>query len=148
AWACDKLKPAALIDLATLTGAVVVTLGRHHAGLFSNDDGLARAALDAGTATGEALWRLPLSKAMDEDLKSAIADIRNCGWGRLPDALDAARFLEGFVAEGVKWAHLDIAGVAEIEDDQRLCPKGATGFGVRLLDHLIRQGFEDTGLRP
>jgi len=129
AWSCATLKPRALVDLATLTGAIVTTLGHHHAGLFANDDGLAAALL----AAGEPLWRLPLSDSYDEDLKSPVADIRNCAWGRVPDALHAARFLQGFVTEGVPWAHLDIAGTADAVEDGPMGIKGPTGFGVRLL---------------
>lgn len=142
AWACANLKPKAVVDLATLTGAVVTTLGAHRAGLFANDDGLADRLFAAGEATAEPLWRLPLSQAHDEALKSDAADIRNCAWGRVPDALHAARFLEHFIAPGVAWAHLDIAGVADARDDLPLSPKGATGFGVRLLDRLVMDGFE------
>ena len=132
AWACANLKPAALVDLATLTGAMITTLGRHHAGLFASDDALAERLLAAGRATGEKVWRLPMGG--DDNIKSDIADVKNCAWGRVPDALDAARFLQGFVAEGVAWAHLDIAGTASGDD-------GPTGFGVRLLDALA-EGYE------
>ncbi|MBF0307111.1 MAG: leucyl aminopeptidase, partial [Alphaproteobacteria bacterium] len=135
AWAAAELRPAALIDLATLTGAMITTLGRHRAGLFANDDSLAGRLLRLGEAEGEGLWRLPLSRAADEALKSPIADLRNCSWSG-PDALHAARFLEGFVPEGMPWAHLDIAGVADSPEDLPLSPKGPTGFGVRLLDAL------------
>lgn len=129
AWACATCKPRAVVDLATLTGAVVTTLGRHHAGLFASDDALAEALLTAGRRSGEPLWRLPLVPAFDEALKSEVADVRNCAWGRVPDALHAARFLQGFVPDGTPWAHLDIAGVADAEEPV----KGPTGFGVRLL---------------
>ncbi len=138
AWSCATLRPRAVIDLATLTGAVVVTLGRHHAGLFSADEPLAKALLGAGAAVGEPLWRLPLSESHDEALKSDIADMRNCAWGRAPDALHAARFLQRFVPDGVPWAHLDIAGVADATEAHPLGPKGPTGFGVRLLETLVR----------
>ncbi len=136
-WACAAFQPRAAIDLATLTGAVVTTLGRHRAGLFATGDDLAARLLAAGEAAGEPLWRLPLDAAHDEDLKSPVADVRNCAWGRVPDALHAARFLQGFVPESVPWAHLDIAGVAEAAEDHPLGPKGPTGFGVRLIDALI-----------
>ena len=136
AWACAKLRPRLLVDAATLTGSVVTALGRHHAGLFANRDGVARSLLRAGQQEDEPLWRLPLSSAFDEDLKSDLADLRNCGWGRVPDANDAARFLQHFVDPKVAWAHLDIAGVSECEEPAFLSPKGATGFGVRLFDRL------------
>lgn len=138
AWACARLKPRTVIDLATLTGAVVTTLGRHRAGLFCNDDALAERVYRCGEASGEPVWRLPLQDAHDEALKSDIADLRNCAWGFVPDALHAARFLQHFVPESVAWAHLDIAGVAEAAEAHPLGPKGATGFGVRLLDELAR----------
>lgn len=126
AWTCARLKPRAVVDLATLTGAVVTTLGHHHAGLFSPDDALAESLLAAGRRVGEPLWRLPLIE--DAALKSDIADIRNAAWGTVPDALHAAQFLRGFVPAGVPWAHLDIAGVAEAGESRH-----PTGFGVRLL---------------
>ncbi|MCA1909298.1 MAG: leucyl aminopeptidase family protein [Magnetospirillum sp.] len=136
AWACDNLNPRALVDAATLTGAVVRTLGRHHAGLYSNRDALAAKLLKLGQAEGEPLWRLPLAQSCDDDFRSDIADWKNCGWGKVPDNDDAARFLEHFVDARVPWAHLDIAGVSESDDDHALGPKGAVGFGVRLFDSL------------
>jgi leucyl aminopeptidase len=142
AWSCARLKPRAVVDLATLTGAVITTLGRHHAGLFANDDPLAAALLAAGRACGEKLWRLPLSEAHDEALKSDVADVKNCAWGFVPDALHAARFLQGFVPADTPWAHLDIAGTAWAKKDSSTVPKGATAFGVRLLDRLVADHYE------
>jgi len=135
-WAAANLSPAALIDIATLTGAVVRVLGRHHAGLYSNRDGLARRLTDIGRRQAEPLWRLPLSAACDAHLRSDVADWKNCGWGPVPDHDDAARFLQKFVPAGIAWAHLDIAGTADSPGDGDFCPKGATGFGVRLFDAL------------
>ncbi|WP_346344113.1 leucyl aminopeptidase family protein [Magnetospirillum sulfuroxidans] len=136
AWACATLRPRAIVDAATLTGAVVRVLGRHHAGLYSNRDSLAARLLKLGLAEDEALWRLPLSASCDDDFRSDIADWKNCGWGKVPDNDDAARFLQHFVAPAVPWAHLDIAGTAEADEDHLFGPKGATGFAVRLFDAL------------
>ncbi|AVM74897.1 leucyl aminopeptidase family protein [Magnetospirillum gryphiswaldense] len=136
AWACDHLGPALLVDAATLTGAVVRVLGRHHAGLYANRDTLAARLLKLGVAEAEPLWRLPLSARCDDDFRSDVADWKNCGWGPVPDNDDAARFLQHFVDAKVPWAHLDIAGTSEADEDQLYGPKGATGFGVRLFDAL------------
>jgi len=137
AWACDHLHPALLVDVATLTGAVVRVLGRHHAGLYANRDTLAARLLKLGCEQAELLWRLPLSVRCDDDFRSDVADWKNCGWGAVPDNDDAARFLQHFVDTKVKWAHLDIAGTSEADEDQLYGPKGATGFGVRLFDALV-----------
>ncbi|MDR3440629.1 leucyl aminopeptidase [Telmatospirillum sp.] len=139
-FAAERFKPRLMIDLATLTGAVEVALGHHRAGLFCSDDLLAESLLAAGEAEEEPLWRLPLTEVYDEALKSAVADLRNCVWEDGPDALHAARFLQHFVPEQVPWAHIDIAGVSEAEEDGPLGPEGATGFGIRLLDHLVADG--------
>lgn len=130
-----RLKPRAVIDVATLTGSVVTALGRHMAGLFCTDDRLAAVLREAGEAAGEPLWPLPLTPALDDDLKSDIADILQCAPAGplLPDALHAAAFLRRFAPPGVPWAHLDIAGMAHGDEDRPLSPRGATGFGVRLL---------------
>jgi leucyl aminopeptidase len=131
----QKLKPRWMIDLATLTGAIVVALGHERAGLFSNDDPLAAALLRAGEAVGERLWRMPLGEAYDALIKSDIADMKNSA-GRDASAITAAQFLQRFVA-GTPWAHLDIAGTAWTDKDTALVPKGASGFGVRLLSELV-----------
>ncbi|WP_421907165.1 leucyl aminopeptidase [Mameliella sp.] len=134
-------KPAAMIDLATLTGACIVALGHENAGVFSNDDGLAADFLKAAGAEGEGAWRLPLGQAYDDQLKSQKADIKNVG-GRPAGAITAAQFLQRFVQEGTPWIHLDIAGVAQVSKDTELSPKGATGWGVMALDRLVRDRFE------
>jgi leucyl aminopeptidase len=142
AYAAARFPPAAMIDLATLTGAVEVALGWERAGLFCNDDTLAGRLFAAGEAEDEKLWRLPLTDRYDEAIASDIADLRNCTWERGPDALHAARFLQHFVPDCVPWAHLDIAGMAEADEDQPLWGEGPTGFGVRLLDRMIKDGYE------
>jgi leucyl aminopeptidase len=139
-YAQEKFDPRFMIDLATLTGAIIVALGHEHAGLFSNDDDLATKLLAAGTATGEKLWRMPMAREYDKMLKSDIADMKNIT-GRPGSSITAAQFIARFVNDR-KWAHLDIAGTAWATKDAPTTPKGATAFGVRLLDHLIAQNFE------
>jgi leucyl aminopeptidase len=143
--AITACRPRAVIDLATLTGAVVSALGHHRAGVFGTDPALMAAAAAAGEAVGEPLWPLPIGAAHREDLDSAIADLRQCaspGGGRLlPDASHAAAFLREF-AGSVPWAHLDIAGVDTAEAAHALGPAGPTGFGARLLDRLVAMRFE------
>jgi leucyl aminopeptidase len=136
----DRFKPVAMINLATLTGAIIIALGHEHAGLFSNNDALAEAILAAGSATGETLWRMPLGEAYDALLKSPIADMKNIGDGGAGSAV-AAVFLQRFVND-VPWAHLDIAGVAWANKDKGVVPKGASGWGVRLLDQLVKSRYE------
>ena len=138
----DRFKPRAMIDLATLTGAIIVALGHEHAGLFSSDDTLAEQLTEAGAAVGEKLWRMPLGDDYAKHIKSDIADIKNVGRARQAGATAGAVFLQRFVGD-VPWAHLDIAGVAWSKRDLPLAAKGATGFGVRLLDHLVAEHFED-----
>ena len=137
-------KPAALIDLATLTGACIIALGHENAAVFSNDDSLAGAFLKAAGAEGEGAWRMPLGQAYDEMLKSAKADMKNVG-GRPAGSITAAQFLQRFVKQDMPWIHLDIAGVAQVKSDLALSPKGATGWGVRALDRLIADRFETDG---
>jgi leucyl aminopeptidase len=140
-YAQERFAPKAIIDLATLTGAAVVALGHEMAALFANDEGLAAAILAASAAEDEPAWRMPLAPAYDKLLKSRIADMANVG-GRPAGAITAAQFLKRFVREGVPWAHLDIAGPAYLPKDSDLAPKGGSGWGVRLLDRLIRDRFE------
>jgi leucyl aminopeptidase len=131
-----------MIDLATLTGAIVVALGHEYAGLFSNDDTLSNSLLKASEKSDEKLWRLPLDEAYDKDIDSDIADMKNVGSGRGAGSTTAAHFLKRFVGN-TKWAHLDIAGVAWEKKDHPLFGKGATGFGVRLLNQWILDNFEN-----
>ena len=137
----ERFKPKAIIDLATLTGAVIVALGHEQAGLFSNDEALAKDLQAAAEQTGELLWRLPLGKAYEKHIKSDIADLKNVGRGREAGSSAGAVFLQQFIGE-VPWAHLDIAGVAWTSRDLPLAGKGATGFGVRLLDRLVARSYE------
>jgi len=136
----ERFAPALMVDLATLTGAIVVSLGYHHAGLFANDDALAVDLTAAGLETGEALWRMPMGPDYDKALRSPIADMKNIG-GRPGGSITAAQFLARFVGD-TPWAHLDIAGTAWSSDAKPTSPKGATGFGVRLLDALVRRREE------
>ena len=140
-YAKERLKPKVMIDLATLTGAIVVALGHEQAGLFTPDEELAAWLMAAGEAVGERLWRMPLGDAYAKHIKSDIADIKNVGRAREAGATAGAVFLQRFVGE-VPWAHLDIAGVAWSQQDLPLTGKGATGFGVRLLDRLIADHYE------
>ena len=134
--------PRFIVDLATLTGAIIVSLGTYQAGLFSNDDALADRLAAAGRETGEEVWRLPLGERYDKDIDSAIADVKNVGKGREAGSVTAAQFLQRFVND-VPWAHLDIAGMAWMKrDDDPVVPKGASGYGVRLLDRLVRAHYE------
>ena len=141
---CQKrFKPSLMIDLATLTGAIIVALGHEHAGLFSNDDKLAEQIGAAGKKVGETVWRLPLGEAYDKQINSPIADMKNVGSGRGGGSITAAQFLKRFVVD-TPWAHLDIAGVAWAKKDAACVPKGGTGFGVRLLDRFVADNFEQT----
>ncbi|MCB1884828.1 MAG: leucyl aminopeptidase [Geminicoccaceae bacterium] len=140
-YAQDRFRPKAIIDLATLTGAVIVALGHERAGLFSTDDDLAKSLDAAGESTGEPLWRLPLGPAYDKHIKSQIADMKNTGQGREAGSTAGAVFLQRYVGD-TPWAHLDIAGVAWSGSDRPLSGKGATGFGVRLLDRFVRDTCE------
>jgi leucyl aminopeptidase len=137
----DRFKPAVMIDLATLTGAVLVALGHEFAGLFSNDDQLAADLTAAGKETGELLWRLPLTENFDKAINSDVADMKNIAGGRNAGSTIGGQFLQRFV-NGVKWAHLDIAGMAWGKSDKPVTPKGATAYGVRLLDTYIAKHFE------
>jgi len=121
----------AIVDLATLTGAMIVSLGHDVAGLFSNNDDLAEALTASGKASGDPMWRLPLVESYREGLKSALADMNNIG-GKGAGSITAALFLREFVSKGMPWAHIDIAGTAWSEKKG-----GATGYGVRALCHWV-----------
>jgi leucyl aminopeptidase len=140
-YAQDRFKPAAMIDLATLTGAIIIALGHENTGVYANDDPLAEAVLKAAAAEGEGAWRMPLGDAYDKLLKSRLADMKNVG-GRAAGSITAAQFLARFVKDGTPWAHLDIAGTAYRSDETTFAPKGATGWGVMALDRLVRDRFE------
>ncbi len=141
-YAQTRFKPKFVIDLATLTGAILVALGAEYAGLFSNDDRLSNRLIEAGKAVGEPVWRLPLGKAYDKLLRSKIADMKNIG-GQQAGAITAAQFLQRFVKDKMPWVHLDIAGVAWQDSEQKpLIPSWSTGWGVRILDRLVSDHYE------
>ena len=140
-YAQERFEPKAMINLATLTGAIIVALGHENAGLFANDDDLVHDILRAAKAEGEGAWHMPLQPAYDPLIKSRLADIKNTG-GRWAGSITAAAFLKKFVKDEVPWCHVDIAGVALPPSETALAPKGATGWGVMTLDRLIRDKFE------
>jgi Leucyl aminopeptidase len=140
-WYCnDRFKPRFMVNLATLTGAIMVALGNVHAGLFSNNDALSAELTGAGEATGEKLWRMPLGKDYDKMIDSKFADMKNTG-GRYAGSITAAQFLKRFVGE-TPWAHLDIAGTAMNSPSNEINQSWGSGFGVRLLDELVRAHYE------
>jgi len=140
-WVQREYAPATVVDLATLTGAMMISLGQEQAGMFSNDDALAAKLDAAGKASGDRLWRMPLGPAYDKLIDSPIADMKNVGprWG---GAITAAQFLQRFIENGTPWAHLDIAGMVWADKPGTNWDKGATGFGVRLLDRFVRDNLE------
>ena len=140
-WTQMEFAPSTIVDLATLTGAIIVSLGHEHGGLFSNDDGLAAKLLAAGEASGDKLWRMPLGAAYDKLIDSPIADIKNVG-PREGGSITAAQFIQRFVDKGTPWAHLDIAGMAWSAKPGATWDKGATGFGVRVIDRFVRDNLE------
>jgi leucyl aminopeptidase len=140
-WAQREFRPEVLVDLATLTGAMIISLGHEYAGMFSNDDGLAAQLHAAGQASGDRLWRMPVGENYDKLIDSPIADMKNVG-PREGGSITAATFLQRFVEPGVKWAHLDVAGMVWADKAGHLHDKGATGFGVALLDRLIADNYE------
>ncbi|WP_207476236.1 leucyl aminopeptidase [Arenibaculum pallidiluteum] len=140
-YAQDTFNPRAMIDLATLTGAILVALGAEQAGLFANDDALAQQLIEAGSRTGEKLWRMPLGDAYDKMINSDAADMKNIGDGRNAGSIVGAQFLKRFVRD-IPWAHLDVAGVVWSKKDAPTVPKGGTGYGVRLLDRLVADHYE------
>ena len=141
-WHCNKkFKPKFMINLATLTGAVLVAFGKEHAGLFSNDDKLSKSLTDAGLSTNEKLWRMPLTKEYDKMVDSKFADMRNSA-GRYAGSITAAQFLQRFVGD-TPWAHLDVAGTAMGSPQTEINKSWASGFGVRLLDRLVADNYED-----
>ncbi|WP_299297233.1 leucyl aminopeptidase [uncultured Tateyamaria sp.] len=142
-YAQERFAPAGMIDLATLTGAIIIGLGHENAGVFSNDDGFCNAFLKAAAKENEGAWRMPLGQAYDDLLKSRIADMKNIG-GRPAGSVTAAQFLQRFVKPETPWIHLDIAGVASVKSATALAPAGATGWGVMALNRLVADGYETT----
>jgi len=141
-WYCqEKYNPKFMIDLATLTGAIMVALGQEYAGIFSNDDKLCEQLSVAGKTVDEPVWRMPIGEAYDKQIDSDIADMKNIG-GKFAGSITAAQFLQRFV-NGVPWVHIDMAGTAWKQNSSNIAEKGATGYGVRLLDQLIRDNYED-----
>ena len=137
----ERFAPTGMINLATLTGAIIVGLGHEMAGVFSNNDELCKQFINSADAEGEGAWRMPLAPAYDKMLKSRIADMKNVG-SRAAGSITAGQFLQRFVKEDMPWAHLDIAGVASIASESAFSPKGATGWGVRALNRMIADHYE------
>ncbi len=141
-WYAQKTyKPTGVINLATLTGAIIIGLGHENAGVFSNDDGLCKKFLKAAKDEDEGAWRMPLGKAYDKLIDSDFADVKNTG-GRPAGSITAAQFLQRFIEPEMPWIHLDIAGVAATKKETDFAPKGASGWGVRALDRLIADNYE------
>jgi leucyl aminopeptidase len=140
-WVQKEYAPAAIVDLATLTGAIIASLANEYGGLFANDEGLAGKLAAAGEAVGEKLWRMPMGAAYDKLIDSPIADMKNVG-PRNGGSITAAQFIQRFVDKGTPWAHLDIAGVVWADKAGATWDKGATGYGVRLLDRYVRDNVE------
>ncbi|MGE0594795.1 MAG: leucyl aminopeptidase, partial [Hyphomonadaceae bacterium] len=144
-YAQEHFNPTAVVDLATLTGAMVVALGHEYAGFFANDEDLAQALIGAGQAEGEPVWRMPLGPAYDKQIDTPNADMKNISGKPAGGSIVAAQFLKRFIKDGVAWAHIDIAGTAwkpgPYEDP--LYPAWATGYGVRLLNRLIANRYEE-----
>jgi leucyl aminopeptidase len=140
-WVQKEYAPDTIIDLATLTGAIIISLGNEYGGMFSNDDALAAKLDAAGKTSGDRLWRFPLGSAYDKLIDSPIADMKNVG-PRYGGSITAAQFLQRYIDKGVAWAHLDIAGMVWADKPGQTWDKGATGYGVRLLDQYVRTVLE------
>ena len=140
-YAQEQFKPAGIIDLATLTGAIIVGLGYENAGVFSNDDEFCNSFLKAAGNENEGAWRMPLGPAYDKKLKSRLADMKNVG-GRDAGAITAAQFIKRFIKKDMPWIHIDIAGVAHTKSESTYAPAGATGWGVMSLNRLVSEKFE------
>jgi len=137
-----KFKPLSIVDLATLTGAIIVCLGEEYAGLFSNNDNLSEKLFKAGNSVDEKVWRLPLHENYDKLINSKIADVQNINYSGGAGSITAAQFLQRFILNKTPWAHLDIAGMAFSKKASNLNPGGATGFGVRLLNKFLEENYE------
>jgi leucyl aminopeptidase len=138
----EQYKPELIVDLATLTGAIVVSLGSEYAGLFSNNDKLSEKLIKAGEIENEKLWRFPLHKNYDKLMDSKIADIQNINYSGGAGSITAAQFLQRFLKNSTPWAHLDIAGMAWTKKDLETIPTGATGYGVKLLNKFVEKYYE------
>ena len=136
-------KPEYMIDVATLTGAIIVALGHEMAGIFSNDDDFAHDLYKSGQATGDKVWRLPVTEDYDSHINCLVADMKNVGKGRTAGSISAAKFLQQYVEDGVKWTHIDVAAMVWENAGKPLSPKGATGYGVRLLNDYINKNHEN-----
>ena len=142
-YGCEKYKPKIVIDFATLTGAIMVALGQHYAGLFCNDDVLANTLYESGQDTNEKVWRMPLHDDFDKELDSPFVDLKNIGTGRYGGSVTAAQFLQRFVPKDTKWAHLDIAGTTWKNSGDIMNNKGSTGFGLTLIADFINKYFKN-----
>ena len=142
-YGCEKYKPKIVIDFATLTGAIMVALGQHYAGLFCNDDKLADSIYQSGLNTNEKVWRMPLHDDFDKELNSPFVDLKNIGTGRYGGSVTAAQFLQRFVPKNTKWAHLDIAGTTWKIGGDIMNNKGSTGFGLTLIADFISKYFKN-----
>jgi len=140
-WTQVEFEPKQIVDFATLTGAMIITLGSEYGGVFSNDDALADNLLAAGTTSGDKLWRLPISPAYDKLINSPIADMQNIG-PRGAGSITAAQFLKRFIINDTPWAHCDIAGTVWADKPGATWGKGATGYGARLIDNFVRENVE------
>ncbi len=140
-WAQEHYDAARIVDLATLTGAMIISLGNEYGGMFANDDTLAAQLTAAGLASGDKLWRMPLGHNYDKMIDSPVADIKNVG-PREAGSITAAQFIQRFIKSGTPWAHLDIAGMVWAAKPGHSWDKGATGYGVRLLDQFVRDVVE------
>jgi leucyl aminopeptidase len=140
-YANNRFKPQFIVDLATLTGAIIIALGSEYAGLFSNNDKLSERLMASGEKIDEKLWRLPQNDTFDKMINSDIADMKNISDGRGAGSITAAQFLGRFIGK-TPWAHLDIAGVTWTKKDIPTAPRGATAFGVRLLDRMVADHYE------
>lgn len=141
-YAQQRFKPKAMLNFATLTGAVIVALGREFAGIMSNNDDLAQKVVAAGRTSGDRTWQLPLDEAYDSDINSDIADMKNIGTSGGAGTIIGGTFLKRFVSDSVPWVHVDIAGMANSDSEYVLGTKGVTGYGVRLVDELVATNFE------
>jgi len=141
-YTAKRFKPKFMVDLATLTGAIIVALGHENAGLFSNDDKLAERLVKAGQDTGELVWRMPLAPEYDKQIDSRFADVKNTGGTRWAGAITAAQFLQRFVADKTPWAHLDIAGTGMDSRQSEINRSWGSGWGIRLLDRLVSEFYE------